>query len=72
MAVYHIIALFCDRCVLGFVADDVWKCLQNGHFHTSSAANPNTQRSQNKATDVVNLHYSRKLLKMDILMFETC
>ena len=27
---------------------------------------------QNKATDVVNRHYSRKLLKMDILMFETC
>ena len=26
---------------------------------------------QNKATDVVNRHYSRKLLKMDILMSET-
>ena len=24
--VYHIVALFCDRCVLGFVADGVWKC----------------------------------------------
>jgi hypothetical protein len=46
--------------------------LQNGHFQTSSATNPNTQRSQNKATDVVNRHYSRKLLKMNILMFETC
>ena len=82
MTVYHIVALFCDRCVLGFVADDVWKCpfcmlkqcfnLQNGHFQTSSAANPNTQRSQDKATDVVNRQYSRRLLKMDILMFETC
>ena len=46
--------------------------LQNGHFQTSSAANPNTQRSQNKATDVVNRQYSRRLLKMNILMFETC
>ena len=26
MTVYHIVALFCDRCVLGFAADDVWKC----------------------------------------------
>ena len=25
-----------------------------------------------QATDVVNRHYSRKLLKMDILMSETC
>ena len=25
-----------------------------------------------QGNDVVNLHYSRKLLKMDILMFETC
>ena len=72
------IALFCDRCVLGFAANGVWKCpfcrfnLQNGHFQTSFAANPNTQRSQNKATDVVNRQYSRRLLKMDILMFETC
>ena len=46
--------------------------LQDGHFQTSSAANPNTQRSQNKTTDVVNRQYSRRLLKMDILMFETC
>ena len=39
---------------------------------SESAANPNTQRSQNKATDVVNRQYSRRLLEMDILMFETC
>ena len=27
---------------------------------------------QNKITDVVSHHHSRRLLKMDILMFETC
>ena len=56
MTVYHIVALFCDRCVLGFAADDVWKC----------------PFCRLKHYDVVNRHYSRKLLKMDILMFETC
>ena len=32
----------------------------------------NTQRTENKATDVVIQQYSRKLLMMDILMPETC
>jgi hypothetical protein len=33
---------------------------------------PNTQRTENKTTDVVVQQHSRKLLMMDILMFETC
>ena len=36
------------------------------------AANHNTQRKENKITDVIILQHSRRLLKMDILMFETC
>ena len=31
-----------------------------------------TQRTENKTTDVVIQQHSRKLLKMDILMSETC
>ena len=32
----------------------------------------NTQRTENKTTDVVIHQHSHKLLKMDILMSETC
>ena len=32
----------------------------------------NTQRTENKTTDVVIHQHSRRLLKMDILMPETC
>jgi len=32
----------------------------------------NTQRTENKTTDVVIHQHSRKLLKKDILMSETC
>jgi len=31
-----------------------------------------TQRTENKTTDVVIQQHSRKLLMMDILMYETC
>jgi len=34
--------------------------------------NSNTQRTDNKTTDVVNQQHSRKLLMMDILMSKTC
>ena len=34
--------------------------------------NSNTQRTENKTTDVVNQQHSRKLPMMDILMSETC
>ena len=33
---------------------------------------PNTQRTENKTTNVVTQQHSRNLLKMDILMPETC
>ena len=39
---------------------------------TSRTKNSNTQRTENKTTDVVIQQHSRKLLKMDILMSETC
>ena len=39
---------------------------------TSLTKTPNTQRTENKTTDVVIYQHSRKLLMMDILMSETC
>ena len=39
---------------------------------TSHTKAPNTQRTENKTTDVVIHQHSRKLLIMDILMSETC
>ena len=46
--------------------------LQHGHYW--NPATPNLQHTTNweKTTDVVIQQYSRKLLMMDILMFETC
>ena len=40
--------------------------------NTSRNKNSHTQRTENKTTDVVIHQHSRKLLKMDILMSETC
>ena len=40
--------------------------------NTSRAKSSNTQRNENKTTDVVIHQHSRNLLKMDILMSETC
>ena len=39
---------------------------------TSCTKSYNTQRTENKTTDVVIHQHSRKLLKMDVLMSETC
>ena len=56
---YHIGRLVPSSwCVGAFVAAGIW-C-------------SNTQRTENKTTDVVIHQHSRKLLKMDILMSETC
>ena len=41
-------------------------------FLQAEALAGNTQRTENKTTDVVNQQHSRKLLMMDILMSETC
>ena len=47
--------------------------MQNEHHQISAAAkNSNTQRTENKTTDVVIHLNSRRLLKMDVLMSETC
>ena len=40
--------------------------------NTDRNKSSNTQRTENKTTDVVIHQHSRKLLKMDILMSETC
>ena len=62
------VVLFSVRCVLEF-----W-C---GRFLVvfvlqARTKSSNTQRTENKTTDVVTHQHSRKLLKMDILMSETC
>jgi hypothetical protein len=45
--------------------------LQNEH-HPKPAAPNLQQRTENKTTDVVIQQHSRKLLKMYVLMSETC
>jgi len=43
-----------------------------GTTQTQPLQTSNTQRTENKTTDVVIRQHSRKLLMMDILMSETC
>ena len=45
---------------------------KTGTTQTQSHQISNTQRTENKMTDVVIQQHSRKLLMMDILMSETC
>jgi len=64
------VVLFSVRCVL-----EIW--LQASACNTDTTQNQrhqisNTQRTENKTTDVVIQQHSRKLLTMDILMSETC
>jgi hypothetical protein len=74
---YHIGLLFSVLCVLelllrlvfGGVRFVGWSCASACKTNTK---NSNTQRTENKTTDVVLHQHSRKLLKMDILMSETC
>jgi hypothetical protein len=40
--------------------------------NTSRTKSANTQRTENKTTDVVIHQHSRKILMMDIVMSETC
>jgi len=59
---YHIGRLVLNSlCVGAFVAVDI-----------SRNKSSNTQRTENKTTDVVIHQQSRRFLKMDILMSETC
>ena len=64
------VVLFSVHCVFGAL---VWLVLGGVRFagwsHTKA---PNTQRTENKTTDVVIHQHSRKLLTMDVLMSETC
>ena len=63
---YHIGRLVLSSlCVGAFVAAGIWWCSFCRLKH-------NIQRTENKTTDVVIQQHSRKLLKMDILMSETC
>ena len=67
------VVLFSVRCVL-----EIWcRLKQASACKTNTTQNQphqisNTQRTENKTTDVVIQQNSRKLLKMDILMSETC
>ena len=73
------VILFSVRCVL-----ELWCCwfwvvfvLQAAACKMNTTQNQphqifNTQRTENKMTDVVIHQHSRKLLKMDILMSKTC
>jgi len=71
---YHI-----GRLVLSSLCVDIWWCsfcrLQPAKRtppNISRNKSSNTQRTENKTTDVVIHQHSRRLLKMDILMSETC
>ena len=62
---YHICRLVLSSlCVGAFVAVGIWWC--------SFCRTREQNRTENKTTDVVIHEYSRRLLKMDILMSETC
>ena len=77
---YHIGRLVLSLlCVGAFVAVGIWWCsfcrLQPAKRtppNTNRNKSSNTQRTENKTTDVVIHQHSRKLLKMDILMSEAC
>ena len=73
------VVLFSVRCVLEIWCSWFWVVfvLQASAFKTNITQNQphqvsNTRRTENKTTDVVIHQHSRKLLKMDILMSETC
>ena len=73
------VVLFSVLCVLEIWCDWFWVVfvLQASACNTSTTQNQshqisNTQRTENKTTDVATQQHSRKLLMMDILMSETC
>ena len=70
------VVLFSFRCVLEIWCGWFWVVLvlQASACKTSTTQNQifNTQRTENKTTDVVIHQHSRKLLMMDIIMPETC
>ena len=73
------VVLFSVRCVLEIWCGWCWvvPVLQAEACKTNTTQNQahqisNTQRTENKTTDVVIRQHSRKLLMMDILISETC
>ena len=77
---YHIGRLVLSSlCVGAFVAAAIWWCsfcrlkpAKRIPPKTARTKSSNTQLTENKTIDVVIHQHSRKLLKMDILMSETC
>ena len=67
------VVLFSVRCVLELLqAEALLQPAKRTPPKTARTKSSNTQRTENKTTDVVIHQHSRKLLKMDILMSETC
>ena len=68
------VVLFSVRCVLEILLRLVFRLqpAKRTQPNTNRNKSSNTQRTENKTTDVVIHQHSRKLLKMDILMSETC
>ena len=80
------VVLFSVRCVLEVWSGWVWvvpvlqteaqmscaSACNTGTTHNQPHQISNTQRTENKTTDVVIQQHSRKFLMMDILMSETC
>ena len=71
-----LVVLFSVRCVLEIWCSWVLSSARVTGWSTTTQSQPhqisNTQRTENKRTDVLIHQHSRKLLKMDILMSETC
>ena len=64
------VILFSVRCVLELLLRLVFGGFRFAGWSRNKSSN--TQRTENKTTDVVIHEHSRKLLKIDILMSETC
>ena len=77
---YHIGRLFLSSlCVGAFIVADIWWCsfcrlkpAKRTPPNISHNKSSNTQRTEKKTTDVVIHQHSLRLLKMDILISETC
>ena len=68
------VVLFSVHCVLALLVQLALGGVRFAGFTTQNQPrqSSNTQRTENKTTDVVIHQHSRKLLMMDILMSETC
>ena len=69
---YHIGRLVLSSLCVGALVRLVLGGVRFAGFSLPPRQSSNTQRTENKTTDVVIHQHSRKLLMMDILMSETC